>query len=182
MLTSFWKPIKSYNRKMEINEPVPGIELPDLHGKLHTLSDYYGKIVIINFWSAECIHSERTDQWILSQLAGWGSDVELLPIAANANESAQSMDQAVRARGIPKVLIDAGHIVADRYEAISTPHIFILDREGILRYRGAVDDVAFRQKIATRNYLQEAVEALMAGRLPEISDTPAYGCALVREI
>ena len=167
---------------MDINQLAPNFELPDLHGSLHKLSDYHGKIVIINFWSAECIHSERTDRWIVSQLAAWNGEVELLPIAANANESAQSADQAARARGLTKVLIDAGHIVADQYEVITTPHIFLLDREGILRYRGAVDDVAFRQKAATRIYLHEAVEALMTGRLPEVPETPAYGCALVREI
>lgn len=167
---------------MQINQPVPDFELHDLQGELHRLSAYRGKIVIVNFWSAECPHSERTDRMIVSQLSAWGSDVQLLPIAANANESAQSMDQAVRARGISKVLVDAGHIIADRFEAITTPHIFLLDRDGILRYRGSVDDVAFRQKVATRDYVQEAVEALMQGRLPEVSETPAYGCALVREI
>ena len=167
---------------MQINLPALDFELYDRQGDVHALSAYRGKIVIVNFWSAECVHSERTDLWIVSQFAEWGSGVELLPIAANANESPESVDQAVLARGIPRVLIDTGHIVADRYEAICTPHIFLLDPDGILRYRGAVDDVAFRQKIATRNYLQEAVEALMQGRPLEVTETPAYGCALVREI
>jgi peroxiredoxin len=167
---------------MQINQPALDFELYDRQGDLHALNAYRGKIVIVNFWSAECVHSERTDRWIVSQFAEWGSDVELLPIAANANESPESVDQAVLARGIPRVLIDTGHIVADRYEVICTPQIFLIDRDGILRYRGAVDDVAFRQKIATRNYLQEAVEALMQGRLPDVTGTPAYGCALVREI
>lgn len=167
---------------MQINEPAPDFTLPDMHGRLHRLSGYRGKIVIINFWSVECPHSERTDRWLAGQLAGWGGEVQLLSIAANAGESAQSVDQAVRERGIPGVLIDAGHAVADRYEAIVTPHVFVLDREGILRYRGAVDDVAFRQRQATRYYLKEAVDALLAGRLPGTAETIAYGCALVREI
>jgi hypothetical protein len=45
-----------------------------------------------------------------------------------------------------------------------------------------VDDVKFRQKNPTRFYLDEAIEALLAGRLPEIQEWPAYGCAIVREI
>jgi hypothetical protein len=57
-----------------------------------------------------------------------------------------------------------------------------MDRMGILRYRGAVDDVTFRRRTATRFYLEEAVEALLAGRLPDLSETLAYGCAIVREI
>jgi len=167
---------------MQINQPAPDFELPDLQGRLHRLSGYRGRIVIINFWSAECPHSDRTDRWIVSQFAGWGGAVDLLSIASNWGESAASLDQAVRERGLPGVLIDAGHLVADQYEAIATPHVFVLDREGVLRYRGAVDDVAFRSTKPTRFYLKEAVDALIAGRLPETAESPAYGCALVREI
>jgi hypothetical protein len=65
---------------------------------------------------------------------------------------------------------------------VTTPHTFIVDREGILRYRGAVDDVTFRQRKAMRFFLEEAVEALLDGHLPEVAETPAYGCAIVREI
>jgi len=57
-----------------------------------------------------------------------------------------------------------------------------VDREGILRYRGAVDDITFRQRKATRFYLEEAVEALLDNRVPELQETPAYGCTIVREI
>jgi hypothetical protein len=78
--------------------------------------------------------------------------------------------------------MDAEHVVADLYEAMSTPHVFVVDRDGILRYRGAVDDVKFRQPKATRFFLEEAVESLLDGRLPTLTETPAYGCAIVREI
>jgi hypothetical protein len=78
--------------------------------------------------------------------------------------------------------VDSDHIVADLYEALITPHVFILDCEGILRYRGAVDDVTFRRREATRFFVQEAVDALLNGHLPELKETPAYGCTIVREI
>jgi hypothetical protein len=45
-----------------------------------------------------------------------------------------------------------------------------------------VDDVTFRQRKATRFFLEEAVEALLDGRLPALEQTPAYGCTIVREI
>jgi hypothetical protein len=72
--------------------------------------------------------------------------------------------------------------VADLYEAFTTPHVFVLDGEGILRYRGAVDDITFRHREATRFFLQEAVDALRNGRLPAVNETAAYGCTIVREI
>ena len=167
---------------MQMNQPAPDFQLPDLQGVLHRLSDSRGRIVIINFWSAECPHSERTDRSTMACLVQWGQDVQLLSVAANRNETAQMVEEAARARRLPLVLLDAEHFVADLYEAVTTPHAFVVDREGILRYRGAVDDITFRQRKATRFYLEEAVEALLDNRVPELQETPAYGCTIVREI
>jgi peroxiredoxin len=167
---------------MQLNQPAPDFELPDLQDKLHKLSDYRGKIVIINFWSAECPHSERADRSMMACVVQWGRDVELLSIAANRNESAQLVEEIAKTRRLPEVLLDPQHAIADLYEAVTTPHVFVIDRGGILRYRGAVDDVTFRHRQATRFYLEEAVEALLDGRLPANQETPAYGCTIIREI
>jgi peroxiredoxin len=167
---------------MQINHPAPEFQLPDLQGVLHKLSDSLGRIVIVNFWSAECPHSERADRSTIACLVKWGEDVQLLSIAANRNESLPILEEASRARRLPTVLMDAEHIVADLYQAVTTPHVFVVDRDGLLRYRGAIDDVTFRQRKATRFYLEEAVEALLAGQVPKLQETPAYGCTIVREI
>jgi thiol-disulfide isomerase/thioredoxin len=167
---------------MQINEPAAGFELPDLKGVSHNLSQYRGKIVIINFWSSECPHSERTDRHLQTLLENWDGEVIALPVASNRNESAQLVAEAAESRGVRQVLIDSEHVVADLYGAITTPHVFVLDREGILRYRGAVDDVTFRRRESTQSFLQEAVEALLDRQLPPLNETPAYGCAIVREI
>lgn len=106
----------------------------------------------------------------------------MLSVASNRNEAIQQVEASARARHIYPVLIDAENSVANLYEAQTTPHAFVIDREGILRYRGAVDDITFRQRQATRFYLRDAVEALLEGRLPELNETPAYGCTIVREI
>lgn len=171
-----------YNLNMRLNHPAPDFELPDLQGNLHKLSDYRGRIVIVNFWSCECPHSERTDHSTMACLVQWGGEVELLSIAANRSESVQVVEEVAKTRRLPMILMDAGHVVADRYEAVATPHVFVVDKDGILRYRGAVDDVKFRQPKATRFFLEEAIEALLDGRLPALGETPAYGCAIVREI
>ena len=167
---------------MELNEPAPDFELPDLVGSLHRLSDYRGKVVIVNFWSCECPHSERTDRSTMACLVQWSPEVEMLSIASNRSESAACVAEAANARHLPRVLLDTGHVVADLYEAVTTPHVFVMDWEGILRYRGAADDVTFRQRQPTRFFLEEAVEALLNGQLPALAETLAYGCAIVREI
>lgn len=167
---------------MEINHPAPDFELPDLEGGLHRLSDYRGKIVILNFWSYECPHSERTDKAIMAMFVQWRDDVVMLSIAANRSENVEAVKTAANARRLPTVLLDANCFVADLYEAQTTPHVYVIDRDGILRYRGAVDDMTFRKRIPTRFFLDEAVESLLEGHLPALTESPAYGCTIVREI
>jgi len=166
---------------VEINQPAPGFELPDLDGVLHRLKDYRGKIVIVNFWSCECPHAERTDHAIMAMIVQWGEEVVLLSVASNRIETTEAMTDAAIARHIPLVLIDRDDTVADLYDAQTTPHAFVIDREGILRYRGAVDNATFRLRKPTRFFLDEAVEALLGGRMPAQAETPAYGCTIVRE-
>ena len=71
---------------LQLNELAPEFTLPDLDGRIHMLSDYRGRIVIVNFWSAECPHAKRFDADITTCLAQWGADVALLSVASNANE------------------------------------------------------------------------------------------------
>jgi len=167
---------------MEINQAAPDFELPDLEGHLHRLSDYRGKIVILNFWSCDCPHSERTDKAIMAMFVQWRDDVVMLSIAANRSENVEALRNAANARRLPTVLLDADCSVADLYEAQTTPHVYVIDQDGILRYRGAVDNVTFRQRIPTRFFLDEAVESLLEGHLPALTESPAYGCTIVREI
>jgi peroxiredoxin len=167
---------------MEINQPVPDFELPDLNGRIHRLSDYRGRIVIVNFWSCECPHSERTDKAIMSMFVQWRDKVSMLSVASNRNETAEALKTAAEMRRLPTVLLDADCSAADLFEAQTTPHVYVIDREGILRYRGSVDDVTFRNRTPSRFFLDEAVEALIEGRLPALTESPAYGCTIVREV
>lgn len=161
-------------------QPAPDFTLPDLTGRLYRLSDQKGRLVVVSFWSAECPWSERADRILLSSLSEWGDRVVLLPVASNDNEEPGLLARVAGERGLPLVLLDQGHRVADLYGAQVTPHLFLVDANGILRYQGAMDDVTFRQREPTRHYLVEAVEALFAGRSPDPAQTPPYGCALVR--
>jgi hypothetical protein len=78
------------------------------------------------------------------------------------------------------VLRDQEHIVADSYGAQTTPHFFVIDRDGVLRYMGALDDTTFRKREPEKPYLAEAVRAVLAGKLPDPRETPGYGCTIVR--
>ena len=167
---------------MEPGDLAPDFTLPDLEGTPHALNDYHGRVVVVNFWSAECPWAERADSLLKQWLAEWGRRVVLLTVVSNVNETAELITEAAHQRGIELVLLDSGCRVADAWSAQTTPHVFVVDEGGVLRYQGAVDDVTFRQREPKRFYAKEAVDALLTGRLPEIASTPAYGCTIVRRI
>ena len=165
---------------LTVNQPALDFSLPDLDGNLHSLRDYRGRVVVLNFWSAECPHAEWTDAQLVAQVETWGDSVALISIASNANEPPQVLKKVAAQRGIELILLDEGSAVADLYQAATTPHLFVIDEKGILRYQGAFDDFNFRRRVAANHYLHDAVEAVLAGALPNPAETPAYGCAIVR--
>lgn len=162
------------------NQPAPTFTLPDLQGNPHSLDSYLGRVVVLNFWSAECPHAERADRELTPCLDQWSGEVALVSIASNTNEPLDLLQRVADERGLPLVLHDLTGQVADSYAAVTTPHLYVLDQDGILRYQGAFDDVTFRQRTPTRFYLRQAVEAVLAGQAPEPAQTSPYGCTIVR--
>jgi peroxiredoxin len=160
-------------------EPAPEFLLRDLDGHPHALSHFHGRVVVLNFWSAECPWSLRADEALAGWRREWGSAVEWVSIASNANETVDELRVEAEKRELPLVLHDPEREVADLYGAETTPHFFVVDPDGVLRYTGALDDVTFRQPEPTRHFLKEAVDAVLAGEAPELASTPAYGCTIV---
>lgn len=165
-----------------INSPAPEFTLNDLDGAPHTLLAQRGRIVILNFWSAECPWSRRADALLTYKLLSWaGQGVRLWGIASNASEPESEIRAEIVDRRVPyPILLDPGNVVADRYGAIATPHLYLVDRAGLVRYAGALHDATFRKREPQVFYLDQALAAIVAGREPEPAETPAYGCAIVR--
>lgn len=166
--------------KLITGNPAPLFELTDLHGRLVSLAGLRGKIVLLNFWSCECPWAKRADEMLAAWQAGWGERVAWVSLASNANESAAAIASAADERQLPLVLQDAGQIAADAYGAVTTPHIFVIDAEGMLRYQGGIDDKTFRKRTATHQYVFETVEALLNGVQPPVAEADPYGCTIVR--
>jgi peroxiredoxin len=165
---------------IKIGKPVPNFSLSDMQGELHCVSDFHGLVVVINFWSAECPWSARIDEKLMHLLSEWDEDVLLLNIASNASEPLEMQRRMAVERGLKYVLTDPNQQVASLYDVQIIPHLFLIDRQGLLRYQGAFDDMTFRQRIPQKNYLQDALEAVMNGDQPDPGMTSPYGCALVR--
>ncbi len=165
---------------INVGMEAPNFELTDLHGKKYSLSASRGRIVVIYFWSAECTWCDRVDGELLKLCDGWGEGVDVLWVASNANEPRNIVKRVAQERNIPAVLLDEQQKVADLYGAQTTPHFFIIDVDGKLAYKGAWDDITFRQRVATQTYVPDVVDSLRNGTRPQITQTQPYGCVLVR--
>ncbi|MFQ5921804.1 MAG: redoxin domain-containing protein [Anaerolineales bacterium] len=164
----------------QAGDPAPEFELMDLDGQRHSLRDWLGSIVVLNFWSAECVHSRRADAVFEELVQEWGDEVSLWCIVSNENEDDELVKSVAGKNKIDRLLRDRSHEVADSYGAVTTPHVFVIDEKGVLRYAGGHDDVSLHQRTPTRNYLREAVGAVRKGLSPEPSETPPFGCAIIR--
>jgi peroxiredoxin len=166
-----------------LNRLAPDFTLPAVDGGRLSLSDLRGFIVILNFWSAECAWSRRGDVLLVYRALTWEArGVRVLGVAANANEPESQIRYEMENRHLRyPVVLDFDHRVADLYKAETTPHFFVLDRQGLVRYIGALDDATRDNRDGQNFYLDRAVAALLNNRQPQPAWTPPYGCELVRE-
>jgi hypothetical protein len=165
-----------------LGERLSEITLRDLNGTRVVLAAPNGRVRVIVFWSADCPVVRRGEARLAALREAWPLEVEVFYVASNADEPIAVLVRQAKARDVAPVLIDESARLADLLGATTTPQAFVVDGESRLRYRGAVDDSTMRRNEPTRHFLADAVTALLAGDSPDPAETPAYGCAIVREI
>ena len=170
------------SKQVLLGEPIQDFELPEIGSEHHNLSQYQGSLVVITFWSAECPVSKEYDPYFNGLLDRYPQgQVVVLGVDSNVNYGQEEIARAATERGVRfPVLRDADCAIADRFGALTTPHVYIVDEAGILAYEGAVDDRTFRQREATINYVDAALAALLVGETPSVTQTQPYGCTIVR--
>ncbi len=163
-----------------INQPAPSFSLPVLGGGRVSLADLRGHIAIINFWSAECPWSRRADLVLLYRHNAWTkAGVKIVGISSTNNEPESELVYEADVRHIKYPLaVDITREVALAFKAEMTPHLFVLDARGIVRYVGALDDATINHRTPKTIYLDRAVNALLNNRNPAPAVTQVYGSAI----
>lgn len=167
------------------------VTLKDFDGKTSTFKELRGKVVIIHFWSDRCPAEKHADP-VVKKLEDYykGKDVVLIGIASNQNElgeePAKDADHSKAYSNLRKklgevgyshrIFADHGNKLSDLFQARSTPHCFVVDAKGVLRYSGALDDDQNESKgEAATVYVRDAADALLAGKEVKVAETRAYG-------
>ena len=161
----------------------PDFTLNDQDGKRVSLSDYQGKIVVLEWLNPECPFVVRHYQSkTMVNLANKYKDDGVVWLAVNTTNS---FDQAKNKQFHSKhqllyqVLDDRLGEVGHAYKAKTTPHMFIIDRDGQIVYNGGIDDDPSGTKgSAAQNYVAAALDELTSGREVSITESKPYGCSV----
>jgi peroxiredoxin len=164
-----------------LNQPAPDFALAVIGGGRLSLMDLRGHLVVLHFWSAECQWSRRADVMIAYRQLTWDrKGVRVVGIATSPTEPENEIRHEMAARRVRyPILMDYGQDVVSRYGVQSTPHFFVLDVRGVVRYAGGLDDVNTPGRVPKKIYLDRAVSALLDNRVPDPAVTPVHGTPIV---
>lgn len=170
------------------------LKLTDLDGKELTFKDLRGKVVLIHFWSTTCPYEIVADPKFTELEKSWKDKPDVVILAINSNSTEigaertkdgsgyQSIREHMKKKELTfPVYADHGNLVADLFQAKSTPHCFVLDKKGTIVYVGGLDDDPKGEKgDATKQYARDAVEATLAGKEVTTKESKPYGCSIKR--
>jgi len=169
----------------KVGDAAPDFSLVDQNGKTVKLSDFSGKIVVLEWFNNECPFVQKQYKTgAMNDLASKYATKGVVWLAINSTSSADASKNAAVAKqwNIDRpILDDHGGSVGRLYGATNTPNMYIIDAHGKLAYRGAIDSIrsADEADIAkAKNYVAAALDELLAGKPVSTSETQPYGCTV----
>ena len=171
----------SLSAELLLGAKVPDFQGKDLQGNSHRLSDYAGKIVVLEWSSPECPYSRRYyENGTLDSLYDYAAKKGITWINIVPRLQKLTPKQALEHLDTSKKIViqDTTLDISTAYVATTTPQIFIVDKQGILSYSGAIDSTAMLKKAANKvvPYTRNALDDLLAGRQISKMITRAFGC------
>jgi len=171
---------------LKLNEQAKPFTLPGVDDKMHALSDYKAKEAVAVIFS--CNHCPYVKAWEdrMVQIQGDYSPkgVKLIVINAkdvskNPDDSLPKMKERAKEKGFNfPYLFDESQAVARAYGAERTPEVFLFDKQGQLRYHGAIDDNYDNPGAVKDHYLRAALDAVLGVKPLSVSETQPVGCTI----
>lgn len=174
-----------------IDQPAPDFTLKDIDGKEYKLSSFKGKYVVLEWVNFDCpfvkkhyssgnmqaLQAEATKKGVI-----WLSICSSAPGKQGHFPIADLKKRIATEKAVPTAyLIDENGVVGKLYGAKTTPHMFVIDSIGKLRYAGAIDDMPSTKVDdipKATNYVRAALDAVTNGRTVAVKSQTPYGCAV----
>lgn len=177
--------------KAEVGKQAPDFTGTDTKGVTHKLSDYKGKTVVLEWTNPLCPfvvkHYDSNNMQTLQKEAV-ADGVVWLTVASsaadkegyyNAADSEKYMTEKASAQTAR--LLDASGEIGHLYDAKTTPHMYVINADGVLVYAGAIDsNDSFKPETikGATNYVAAALKSLKDGKPVEVASTKPYGCGV----
>ena len=176
---------------VRVGSPAPNFTAKTSAGQTVNLSDYKGKVVVLEWTNHECpfvvkhystgnmqkLQQEAKDKGVV-----WFSVVSSAPGQQGFVTAEQANAVVKEKKASPTaVLLDPDGTLGKLYGARTTPHMFVIDKAGQLQYMGAIDDapsLANQDVTKANNYVRAALGQIMAGQKVTTSTTQPYGCSV----
>jgi peroxiredoxin len=138
-----------------------------------------GQVTAVIFISTVCpISNDYNDRMTALYRDYSAKGVRVVFVNANSNESSREVIDHAKAAGFSfQVYKDEGNPLADQLGASVTPDTFVIDKDGVLRYHGYIDDARNTARVHN-NGLRDALEAVLAGKPVSHAETKAFGCTI----
>lgn len=173
---------------VESGKPAPDFTVTDIAGKIHRLSDYRGKVVILEWLNPGCpfvVRHYRSGNMQSTQKAAAADGAVWLQVNSG---SIGDLDAAKSVEWQTKQGVTATAYIRDEsgklgrlFGARTTPHLFVIGKDGTLAYQGAIDDqpnASVTNTLSAHNYVKAALTALREGKLVEKTSSQPYGCGV----
>lgn len=175
----------------KVGGPAPEFEATDSNGRTHQLSEYRGKYLVLEWHNNGCPYTrkhyesgnmQRLQKEWTSRGVIWFTVISSAPGQQGYVTAQEENEYMKRMNAVPTAaLLDPQGDVGRLYAAKTTPHMFIIDPDGVLIYDGAIDSKATTDKsdIATAtNYVSQALDEAMAGKPVSTPTSRPYGCSV----
>ncbi|HUA38075.1 MAG TPA: redoxin domain-containing protein [Candidatus Sulfopaludibacter sp.] len=175
---------------VEVGKPAPDFTATDINGKTIHLSDYKCKIVVLESYNSDCpyCHNQYKTgamQALQRKLASQGVVWLLVNSVNPKNFSHRTPEQARAEMAAEKMDVtawidDSSGAVGHLYDMKTTPDMYVINKEGILVYQGAIDNQPdpFHDPTKAQNYVSEAIAAVLADKPVAVTETKPYGCGV----
>jgi peroxiredoxin len=165
-----------------VGKPAPGFSVKDINGQTLQLSDYKGKLVVLENYNLDCPYDLRhykTGSMQALQAEATGKGVVWLVVNSSYKDPSKAKtevdSQKIKATS---VIHDPSGVIGKEYGFKTTHHIIVVNKEGLVVYNGAIDDTPTTEgnPSEAHNYVRAALTQLLSGEPVSKPQTKPYGC------
>ncbi len=165
---------------IEVGSKIGDFQLTQVLGGDLSLQSHLGKVVVLIFWSFKCpVSLAYADRMEGLQKKYREQGVVVYAVCSGAGETPAEIRANLTNLGISiPVLLDSEGRLAEKLGATHTPAVYILDGNGVLRYRGAIDNNKKPGESGRVAYADDAIDSILKGRRVVTPETKPFGCAI----